>query len=178
MTDEILRDDDKETILPRAVVRRLDKTFGFAAGLALFLLMAVVSVDVVGRYFFSAPLRGGFEYVKICMALIVFLALPAIVAREEHIQVDVFETFVPRRLRRFTRLLGLAISLAVVTGLTWVCYLRASSFYASGEQFVLFAAPLYPVAYFIFAIWVICVAIMLVQLFRYPRFASRSEDRP
>jgi TRAP-type transport system small permease protein len=176
MSDEILRDEDKETILPRPVVDRLDRTFGFAAGLALLLLMAVVTVDVVGRYLFAAPLRGGFEYVKICMALLVFLALPVIVAREEHIQVDVFEGLVPRRLRYFTRFLGFVISLAVVTGLIWVCYLRASSFYASGEQFVLFSAPLYPIAYFIFAIWVICAAIMLVQLFRYPKLARRSED--
>ena len=176
MSEDIVADGEKETILPRPMVDWADRTFGLAAGVALFVLMAIVTVDVVGRYLFSAPLRGGFEYVKICMALIVFLALPVIVAREEHIRVDVFEAFVPRRLRRFTRLLGFGISLAVVIGLVWVSYLRASSFYASGEQFVLFPAPLYPVAYFIFAIWVICAAIMLVQLSRYPKFARRLES--
>ena len=177
MIEDIAPDEEKKTILPRSVVDRFDRTFGLAAGVALFVLMSVGTIDVVGRYVFSAPLRGGFEYVKICMALIVFLALPSIVAREEHILVDVFESFVPRRLRRFTRFLGMAISLAVVLGLVWVTYLRASSFYDSGEQFVLFAAPLYPVAYFIFAMWIICAAIMIVQLYRYPRFARDLEDK-
>lgn len=176
MSDEQTLDSNKKTILSRTVLTRFDKTFGVAAGLALLLLMIVVSVDVVGRYVFSAPLRGGFEYVKICMALVVFLALPPIVAREEHIQVDVFENMVPRWLRHFTPVLGFVISLGVVIGMVWVSYIRASSFYATGEQFVLFSAPLYPVAYFIFAIWVICAAIMIVQLARYPKFIRSPGD--
>lgn len=165
----------KSTILGHAVVSRLDRTFGLAAGVVLFVLMLVVAVDVVGRYLFSSPLRGSFEYVQICMALLVFLALPVVAARDENVQVEVFEALVPRRLRFFTRLLGFAISTMVVAGLVWVAFTRASSFHASGERFVLLPAPLYPVAYFIFAMWVICLALALVQFLKLPRHLRKTD---
>ena len=173
VSEEPSLDGDKKTILSRGVLARLDKTFGVAAGVILFLLMLVVTVDVIGRYIFTAPLRGSFEYIQICMALIVFLALPVIVAREENVQVEVFEVFIPKRLRPFARLLGFALSIAIVAGLVWISFNRASSFHSSGERFVLLPAPLYPVAYFIFAMWMVCLAIMIAQFLLRGR---RSED--
>jgi TRAP-type transport system small permease protein len=170
-------DHEKKTILSRSVVARLDRTFGIIAGAVLFVLMVVVAVDVIGRYIFSAPLRGSFEYIQICMALLVFLALPVIVGREENVQVEVFEVFIPRPLRRFTRLLGFAITIVVAAGLVWVSFKRASTFYASGEQFVLLPAPLYPVAYFILAMFAVALAIMLVQFVKYPRHLRDSENK-
>lgn len=176
MSEEPGLDGEKKTILGRGVVARLDGTFGIAAGVMLFILMLVVTVDVIGRYIFSAPLRGSFEYVQICMALLVFMAIPVIVAREENVQVEVFEIFIPKPLRRFTRLLGFAVSIAIVAGLVWISLKRASSFHYSGERFVLLPAPLYPVAYFIFAMWVVCLVIMLFQFVKYPGFVGKSEN--
>lgn len=177
MSEEPGLDGEKKTILSRGSVARLERTFGVAAGVMLLVLMLVVTVDVIGRYVFSAPLSGSFEYVQICMALLVFLALPVIVARQDNVQVEVFEVFIPRPVRRFTRLLGFAISIAVVAGLVWILFLRASSFHSSGERFVLLPAPLYPVAYFIFAMWAVCLVIMLFQLAKYPGFVAKSENK-
>lgn len=176
MSNEPETGSEKSTILSRGIVARLDKFFGVAAGFMLLLLMIVVAVDVIGRYVFSSPLHGGFEYIQILMALLIFLALPAVVAREDNVQVEVFEVLIPRRARRFTRMLGFALSILAVAGLAWVSYLRASSFHTSGERFALLAAPLYPVAYFICALWIVCVAIMLVQFVFYPRFLRNKED--
>lgn len=174
---ESIPDTGRRTILSRSIVTRLDRTFGLAAGAALFALMLVVAVDVIGRYVFNAPLSSSFEYVQICMALLVFLALPVVVARQDNIQVEVFEVFIPRPFRRFTRLLGFAISVTIVAGLVWVSYARASSFHDSGERFVLLPMPLYPVAYFIFAMWAVCLAIMLFQFVKYAGFTGKSEDQ-
>lgn len=176
MSEEPAFDGEKKTMLSRSAVTWLDKTFGIAAGVILFVLMTIVFVDVVGRYLFASPLRGSFEYVQICMALVVFMALPVIVAREENVQVEVFEVFIPKPLRRFTRLLGFAISIAVVAGLVWIAFQRASSFYATGERFVLLPAPLYPIAYFILAMWLVALAIMLVQLIKLPKHKRDQEN--
>ena len=175
MSEEARLDNNRKTILGRGLVTSFDKTLGVAAGVALFVLMLVVAVDVVGRYIFNAPLRGGFEYVQICMALIVFLALPVIAAREENVQVEVFEVFIPRALRPFTRILGFALTLAIVAGLSWIALKRATSFHESGERFVLLPAPLYPVAYFIFAMWVVCLGVMIMQFARYPKHVRETE---
>lgn len=175
MSEEPGLDADKKTILRRSFVRRMDKTFGAAAGCLLFVLMTVVTVDVIGRYLFSSPLSGSFEYVQICMAMIVFLALPVVAAREETVQVEVFEVFIPRAIRRYTRILGFALTLAIVSGLVWVAFKRAASFHESGERFVLLPAPLYPVAYFIFAMWAICLAVMILQFVKYPKHLRETE---
>ncbi len=37
----------------------LDRVLGAAAAVLLFILMAVTAVDVIGRYIFNWPLRGG-----------------------------------------------------------------------------------------------------------------------
>jgi len=176
LSDDLNQNGGEKTILPRTIVAGLDGLFGVAAGIVLFLLMVVVTVDVIGRYIFSAPLHGSFEYIQIGMAVLVFLALPAVVARDENVQVEVFQVLIPKPVRRFALIFGFAISVVAVAVLAWVCYLRASSFHASGERFALLPIPLYPIAYFIFAMWAVCVVIMLVQLVRYPRFLRKPEN--
>ena len=175
MSEEAGFEGEKKTILGPGFVGRIDRTFGIAAGIMLFVLMMVVTVDVIGRYLFSAPLHGSFEYVQICMAMVVFLALPVIVARDDNVQVDVFEVMIPKALRRITRMIGFTISVAVVAGLTWITFLRAHSFYVSDERFFLLPLPLYPVAWFIFATWAVCLVIVLIQLVKYPAFLGMTE---
>ena len=104
MSEETNTNDEKKTILAWRWIRLLDKTFGIAAGLVLFVLMVVVTVDVVGRYIFSAPLQGAYEYIQIGMALLVFLAMPVITARQENVEVEVFRVLIPKPLRFFARI--------------------------------------------------------------------------
>ena len=47
------------------------------AAIILFLLVVLTCVDVVGRYFFSMPVIGAVELVRICMAGVIFFSLPA-----------------------------------------------------------------------------------------------------
>ena len=49
----------------------LQSTLGVGAALLLFSLILVTCVDVVGRYFFSAPLSGAFEITEILLAALV-----------------------------------------------------------------------------------------------------------
>ncbi len=45
--------------------RRVDAVLGIAASLILFLMMLLTFVDVVARYLFNFPLRGGFEITEL-----------------------------------------------------------------------------------------------------------------
>lgn len=64
----------------------LQNTLGVGAALLLFSLILVTCVDVIGRYFFSAPLRGAFEITELLLAALVFTALPLTTERREHIE--------------------------------------------------------------------------------------------
>jgi TRAP-type C4-dicarboxylate transport system permease small subunit len=63
------------------------------AALVLFWMVLVTCIDVIGRYFFNAPLYAGSEMVQVSMAGVIFLSLPLMFFRHEHIVVDLFPIF-------------------------------------------------------------------------------------
>ena len=63
------------------------------AAIVLFFIVLVTCVDVIGRYFFNAPLYAGSELVQVSMAGVIFLSLPVMFFRHEHIVVDLFSIF-------------------------------------------------------------------------------------
>jgi TRAP-type C4-dicarboxylate transport system permease small subunit len=63
------------------------------AALVLFGMVVVTCIDVIGRYFLNAPLYGGSEIVQVSMAGVIFLSLPVMFFRHEHIVVDLFPVF-------------------------------------------------------------------------------------
>ena len=80
------------------------------AGLVLFFIVAVTCVDVIGRYFFNSPLYAGSELVQVSMAGVIFLSLPLMFFRHEHIVVDLFSVFQKGYLGWILSIIFLAIS--------------------------------------------------------------------
>lgn len=67
--------------------------FANVAAVVLLILVALTCVDVIGRYFFSSPLVGAVELVRICMAGIIFFSFPLMFLRNDHIIVDLIPIF-------------------------------------------------------------------------------------
>jgi TRAP-type transport system small permease protein len=68
------------------------------AGATLFALMLLTTADVTGRYFFNSPILGTVELTQLMLAAVVFLSLPVVCWREEHISVDLLDSVFPPRL--------------------------------------------------------------------------------
>jgi TRAP-type transport system small permease protein len=88
---------------------------------ALFLLgMVLLTVaDVLLRTFFGYPIRGMLELIELGLACTIFVALPAVFLRQEHLVVDVVDHLAPPALTRLLRLAGTAVSLAVLAVMAW-----------------------------------------------------------
>lgn len=74
----------------------VDSASLFFANVAAIILLALVGLtcaDVVGRYFFSSPVVGAVELVRICMAGIIFFSFPLMFLRNDHIIVDLIPFF-------------------------------------------------------------------------------------
>ena len=69
------------------------------AGGLLFAMMTLTFVDVVLRYFFNAPIKGGFEVTELMMAVLIFAGLPLVSRKNEHVTIDAFDRFFPARVR-------------------------------------------------------------------------------
>lgn len=67
--------------------------FANVAAIILLGLVALTCADVVGRYFFSNPVTGAVELVRICMAGIIFFSFPLMFLRGDHIIVDLLPFF-------------------------------------------------------------------------------------
>jgi TRAP-type C4-dicarboxylate transport system permease small subunit len=62
--------------------------------------VALTFANVVGRYFFNAPIFWAEEILVYTMVWAVFLALPTITLRDEHLRMDLFYASMPAALRR------------------------------------------------------------------------------
>jgi TRAP-type C4-dicarboxylate transport system permease small subunit len=155
------------------LVRIVEDTLGLAAGAILFLLMTLTVADVVGRYALNAPLPAGYELVQVGMALLVFLVVPVVTARDEDIRVDIFRRLFPARIRPALRLASKAISLVVILGFAWLLWQRAGTFRVSGETTSNLRMPLAPLAAFVALSWAASAAIVVTQLVRWRKETER-----
>lgn len=114
----------------RGLAKWLALTLNLIAGSALMLMMVITCVDVIGRYLFNKPLVGGVELIEVLLGLMIFMALPVISWRNEHVVVDILDPFVSPRLNLIrTMLFNLvtAIALVVIGQRIWDLGARASS---------------------------------------------------
>ena len=89
------------------LIRRLAGALTWVAGLALFLMMVQMVVDVVMRKFFNRPIEGSLEIVSVYhMVAVVFLPLALVELRHEHISVDLLVQSFPAGLRRAVNVFG------------------------------------------------------------------------
>ncbi len=105
---------------PRVINTLININIAIAA-VALVAMLLHVVVDVVMREFVHAPISETLEIVSYWyMVGLVFLAIPAAQARGEHIQVELFTSALPRRVRMAMDVLVLLLSAAVLVVFTWV----------------------------------------------------------
>ena len=159
-------DSSHEDFREHPLVMRLNRLAGWIANAAMFVaclvllwLVALTCVDVVGRYFFRAPVTGATELVQMSMAGIIFFTLPAMFLREEQVVVDLF-SFV--RKGWFGWVVTLAFSIATVIAV-WIIAERVSGYairaWEDGDETIYLKIPTYLI------VWAITVMIYLSGVF-------------
>ena len=125
--------------------------FGVISSLATFVMMALVVVNILGRYLFNKPLDGTLEFTESLLVLIIFLSLALTQYDGGHIRV----TLLTRRLpKAYARALTVFCMLAGAAFFVWCAYaawkfaLQSWSFKEQEWGTVVF--PLYPVKFVVF----------------------------
>jgi TRAP-type C4-dicarboxylate transport system permease small subunit len=95
------------------------KIFGYLAAFFLTAMMLLTVADIVLRTFFNVPIPGMLELIELGLACTVFVALPAVFLRDEHLVVDVIDNVVPPPLVRLLDLAGAVISLGLLALMAW-----------------------------------------------------------
>lgn len=143
----------------------------FLAASVLFVLMVTVVVDVVGRYFFSAPLSGGYEIVQLGMGVLTFAALPLVTLRRQHITVDILAANLTGPVLWLQNITVQLASIGVLGLMSWRLWEQGSSLARWGETTATLGIPMAPLAY-VLALLAAFSAVMCVPLL----FSSLIED--
>ncbi len=127
---------------------RIDATLGVAASAILFALMLLTFVDVVGRYLFNRPLRGGFEITELLLLVLIFAGLPLVSRADEHVTMDFIDRLLgPRAQQLFVRAVH-GLCAAIMFLLTWLMWLKADRIWAYRDATDVLRIPYGPFVYF------------------------------
>ncbi len=115
--------------------------------LALLLMMVITVLDVIGRYVINRPLPGATELVQYSMVTAIFIALPLITARREHISVSLIDGLFGERGRRWHRAVIAAISAIVLVLVSWKLWGHAQMLATNRDVIGFLSLPVAPAAF-------------------------------
>ena len=130
---------------------RFDAALGVAASVILFVMMLLTFVDVVARYLFNWPLRGGFEMTELMLLVLIFAGLPLVSHADEHVTMDFIDNTLGPRGRTVVMALSQFVCAATMLGLAWLIWLKAGKIAAYGDTTDVLRISLAPFVYFMAA---------------------------
>jgi TRAP-type C4-dicarboxylate transport system permease small subunit len=131
-----------ETIRPRGLAARA--LFGIANALAIFggllscAMALLVTISVVGRYLFAAPIPGDYDIIGILCGCAIFAFLPYCQLRGGNVFVDFFTTKASPRVKAVLDAAGSALYLAAAGMFTWRLYFGMLELRQSSEVIAAF----------------------------------------
>ncbi len=156
----------------------LARTILIIGALLLAIMLALTVVDVFGRYILNAPVNGKTELTRFLMAGLIACALPVITARSEHITVDLFDHFFSPRLAAIR---DVVVDVVCAGSLLILCewlLFRSDRLFKRGYVSDFLEVPLYPVAYFITAMFFATAIALALKLLIDIAYIRRPDLRP
>lgn len=141
--------------------KTLELLSGILSGAALFAIMALTFVDVLGRKFLNHSLPGSLELTELLMVVVIFAALPLVSGRGEHVEFDSLDPYLPVWVRRAQAVVVHVLCAAVLAALAWIMWDTGRQFLQNGEttaRLRILKAP------FIFGMSVLCALTAIVHL--------------
>jgi TRAP-type C4-dicarboxylate transport system permease small subunit len=111
----------------------LARLCGYLAAMFLAGMVLLTVADIVLRTFFSYPIRGMLELIELGLACTIFVALPAVFLRDEHLVVDVIDHLTRPGVVRALKVLGTLVSMVVLVAMAWRMVLQARNSYDFGD---------------------------------------------
>ena len=147
------------------LARTLDRILVAGTAASLFAMMAFTFADVVLRYLFARPVRGGLEVVELLMVAMIFSALPLVSRRDEHVTIDTIEQHFPDAVKAALRRVMHAIAAAGLGGAGWLMYRKAATLAEFGDRTQLLGVPIAPFVYFMAALLAVTALVHLAKTF-------------
>ncbi|OFZ85427.1 MAG: hypothetical protein A2W21_12275 [Betaproteobacteria bacterium RBG_16_66_20] len=145
--------------------RPFDALLGIASAAILLCMMLLTFVDVVARYLFNFPLRGGFEVTELMLLVLIFAGLPLVSHADEHVTMDFIDRMLPPRALRLLVRAAHAVCAAVMLFLAWQVWIKAGKIAGYGDTTDVLKILVGPFVYFMAAMILLTGLVHLYKIF-------------
>ena len=127
----------------------ISSNLSYFGSIALFAMMMLTTVDVVGRYFFNKPILGAFELTEFLVLILIFSFLSPSQAKKSHVAVDLIFQHFPRKLREIIDIVNHLLCMLFMALISYRCFVRALEIKGFGEATSNLGIIKYPFAFFV-----------------------------
>ena len=123
------------------IFQTLEWIMAVLAGIALFIMMVLTFIDVIGRYGFHKSIFGTAEIIEYLMVCVIFAGIAFVTAGDQHIKVEIFEPWIKRRVPNLQRWCVHLFSLFVYGFVTWELIQHAIGSFQNGRRTAVLDGP-------------------------------------
>jgi TRAP-type C4-dicarboxylate transport system permease small subunit len=131
---------------------------------AIFLMIAITCVDVLGAKLFRAPVFGSLDIMMLAQLIAISFAASMALIRNRHVQVEFFMVIFPKRFQALVNCLIQLLCLALFVLIVWRLFNHGYHLQIGGEETATAHIPVAPFCY-ASAIGIIPVCLVLIQQF-------------
>lgn len=106
-------------------IHTISKAFHLVSAFVLFLMMILMTIDVVGRYVFKHAITGSIDLVVLMMVLFIFLSFANTTYRRTHVRTDVLYVLSSPRQQAIFDIITIGLSALIMLLITWQLAARA-----------------------------------------------------
>ncbi|RZL87753.1 MAG: TRAP transporter small permease [Variovorax sp.] len=156
--------------------RRIERAAVNLAAVLLFCLMLLTFVDVAGRNLFNRPLTGASELTEILLALVIFLMLPQVARRNEHIVIDLIDQICSPTVRRVLDVFACVLAFIMFSLIAWQSWILANRAIGYGDSTAALGIPVGPILYGLAVMAGIVAVASLLAIVPWNREAEQTAD--
>jgi TRAP-type C4-dicarboxylate transport system permease small subunit len=145
--------------------RQADAVLGIAASVILGCMALLTFIDVVARYLFNRPIRGGFEVTELLLLVLIFAGLPLVSHADEHVTMDFIDRLLPPWLLRLWVRAMHAICAALMFFLAWQAWIKATKIAGYGDTTDVLRITVGPFVYFMAAMIALTALMHVYKMF-------------
>lgn len=127
----------------RSTLAKAITTLENFSSVVILIMMLLTFADVIGRYILGKPIFGASEMISALLALTIFAGLGVTNARDDHITVELFNTFIRDLSPRIYDIAIQLFSICAMSLIAFVLFEHAIEAYQLNSQTVVLEMPVY-----------------------------------
>ena len=135
--------------------------------LSLTVLVLITVVDVFGRYLLGIPLPGTSEITEIILGILIYIGLPYISKKEEHISVSLLSNYLPNNVKILHKILINFIVTLLLLVIARQLYLHGIDLKSYQEVTTFLEIPKAPIAFAMALLTVLASFNTIMNMFSY-----------